>query len=98
MSSAAVDSLLPTHGESPEARAHFSVPQPTPVPAGFATSSFHDWFVGANVDRQLGRHAQVGFSYAVQEQSSPAVCPVASCGGTGFQQSFGMTVNWHLLH
>ena len=67
------------------------------VPAGFATSSFHDWFVGANVDRQLGRHAQVGFSYAVQEQSSPAVCPVASCGGTGFQQSFGMTVNWHLL-
>jgi hypothetical protein len=67
------------------------------VPAGLATSSFHNWFVGANVDRQLGRHAQVGFSYAVDEQTSPAICPVASCGGTGFQQTFGMTLNWHLL-
>src|SRR6266849_10650790 len=40
MSSAAVDSLLRTHGESPEARAHFSVPQPTPLP-GRCTISSH---------------------------------------------------------
>jgi hypothetical protein len=67
------------------------------VPVGLATSSFQNWFVGANVDRQLGRHAQVGFSYALQEQSNPTVCPVASCGATGYQQTFGMTVNWHLI-
>jgi hypothetical protein len=25
------------------------------------------------------------------------VCPVTNCGGNIAQQTFGMTVNWHLL-
>jgi len=67
------------------------------APAGVATFSFNTWLLGANVERQLGRHAQVGFNYGLVKQNNPAVCPVASCGATGFQHSLGMTVNWHLL-
>jgi hypothetical protein len=66
------------------------------APAGGPTTSFTNWFIGANIDRGLGRHAKLGFNYGVQKQSSPAVCPVTSCGATGFQQSFGVTVGWHL--
>ena len=33
---------------------------------------------------------------ARRNRINPATCPVASCGGTGLQQTFGMTVNWHL--
>ena len=67
------------------------------APAGVATSSFNNWFLGANFGRQVGRHAQVNFNYGLQRQSTPAACPVISCGGTGFQQTFGMTVNYHLF-
>jgi hypothetical protein len=67
------------------------------APTGAATSSFNTWLLGANVGRQLGRHAQVGFNYGLLKQVNPAVCPVTSCGVAGFQQSFGMTVNWHLF-
>jgi hypothetical protein len=63
---------------------------------GGPTASFTNWFIGANVDRRLGRHARLGFDYGVQEQNSPTVCPAASCGATGLQQVFGVTVNWHL--
>jgi hypothetical protein len=66
------------------------------APSGGPTTSFTNWFIGANVDRRLGHHAQLGLSYGVQEQNSPAVCPVTSCGATGLQQSFGVTVSWHL--
>ena len=66
------------------------------VPVGTATASFNTWFIGANIGRQLGRHASVGFNYGLQKQYNAVVCPVASCGVTGFQQTFGMTVNWHL--
>ena len=66
------------------------------APAGVATTSFNNWFIGASLGRRVGPHAQVNFNYGLQRQSSPATCPVASCGGTGFQQTFGMTVNWHL--
>jgi hypothetical protein len=67
------------------------------APTGAPTSGFNTWLLGANVGRQLGRHAQVGFNYGLVKQDNPAVCPVASCGVAGFQQTFGMTVNWHLL-
>jgi hypothetical protein len=66
------------------------------VPAGSASSSFDNWFVGGNVNRQLGRHAQLAFNYGLTKQNNPATCPVANCGITGTQQSFGMSVNWHL--
>jgi hypothetical protein len=45
---------------------------------------------------QFGQHAQINFNYGASRQNSPATCPVANCGGTGLQQTFGMTVNWHL--
>jgi hypothetical protein len=66
------------------------------APAGAATSQFDDWFVGANIGRQLGRHAVVNFNYGLWRSTSPSVCPVTSCGFSGSQQTFGMTINWHL--
>ena len=64
--------------------------------AGQPTSSFDSWFVGANAGRQVGRHAQVGFNYGLLKQDKPSFCPVPDCGVGGFQQTFGITVNWHL--
>jgi hypothetical protein len=66
------------------------------APAGVATTQFNSWFAGANLGRRIGPHAQINFNYGVLSQNSPLACPVASCGGTGLQQTFGMTVNWHL--
>jgi hypothetical protein len=67
------------------------------APVGSATTTFHTWFMGANVGHQMGRHAQVGFNYSLLKQDNPAVCPiVGGCGTLASQQSFGMTVNWHL--
>jgi hypothetical protein len=66
------------------------------VPAGVDSIRFDNWFVGANIGRPVGRHAQVNFNYGLQRQNVPSICPVASCGGSGFQQTFGTTVNWHL--
>ena len=65
-------------------------------PPGAPTTSFNNWFVGANLGRRVGRQANVNFLYGLQKQDNPSTCPVASCGATGFQHSFGMTVNWHL--
>jgi hypothetical protein len=67
--------------------------------AGSPTVRFDDWFVGANIGRQLWSHAFFNFSYGAQRQTGPAVCPVSvvgGCGVNGLQQTFGMTVNWHL--
>jgi hypothetical protein len=64
--------------------------------AGQPTVRFDNWFVGGNLGRQVGSHLQVNFNYGVQRQNSPAVCPVANCGVKGFEQTFGVTVNWHL--
>lgn len=66
------------------------------VPAGGTAMRFDNWFVGGSLGRRLGTHAQASFSYGLQRQTSPSSCPVASCGVNGFQQTFGMTVNWHL--
>ena len=66
------------------------------APTGVATFHFTNWFIGGSIGRQLGRHAHLGLNYGLQQQNSPAVCPVANCGSTGLQQTFGMTVNWHL--
>jgi hypothetical protein len=64
--------------------------------AGAATTQFDNWFFGANLGRRVGPHAQFNFNYGASRQNSPATCPVASCGGTGLQQTIGMSVNWHL--
>jgi len=65
-------------------------------PAGAPTTSFNNWYVGANLARRVGRQANMNFLYGLQKQDNPSTCPVANCGATGFQHSFGMTVNWHL--
>jgi hypothetical protein len=67
------------------------------APSGAATTQFDTWFAGANLGRQIGPYVQINFNYGASEQNSPATCPVANCGGIGLQQTFGMTVNWHLL-
>jgi hypothetical protein len=66
------------------------------APAGVATTRFDNWYIGANLGRRLGPHIQFNFNYGLEEQIGNAVCPVTSCGVNGFQQTFGMTVNWHL--
>jgi hypothetical protein len=65
--------------------------------AGAATTSFNNVFFGANLGRRMGRHAQINFNYGLQRQGAPVTCPVVSCGVTGFQRTFGTSVNWHLL-
>jgi hypothetical protein len=67
------------------------------VPAGVTPTSFNNMFLGANLGRRIGRHVQINFNYGLQRQSTPTSCPVASCGVNGFQQTFGMSLNWHLL-
>ena len=64
--------------------------------AGAKTTQFDNWFIGTNLGRRVGTHAQINFNYGASRQNSPAICPVASCGGTGLQQTIGMSVNWHL--
>jgi hypothetical protein len=64
--------------------------------AGVATTKFDNWFVGANLGRQVGQHVEVNFNYGATEQNNPATCLVASCGGTGLQQTIGLSINWHL--
>jgi hypothetical protein len=64
--------------------------------AGASTIRFDNWFVGANLGRQVGAHAQVNFNYGALEQNNPPNCPQAICGGVGLQQIVGMSVNWHL--
>jgi len=67
------------------------------APVGAATTNFNTWFVGANVGHQMGRHMEVGFNYSLLKQANPGVSPIAGgLGATGLQQSFGMSVNWHL--
>jgi len=67
------------------------------APAGAATTQFDTWFFGANLARHVGQHAQLNFNYGVSKQYNPTICPVVSCGGSGLLQTFGMSVNWHLL-
>jgi hypothetical protein len=66
------------------------------APAGVATTQFDNWFLGANLGRRVGPHAQINFNYGATRQNNPALCPVANCGGIGLQQTVGMSVNWHL--
>jgi len=64
--------------------------------AGATPTQFDNWFVGGNIGRRVGPHAQVNFNYGATRQNSPATCLVAYCGGTGLQQTFGLSLNWHL--
>jgi hypothetical protein len=61
-----------------------------------ATTSFNNWFLGANLGQRMGQHATINFNYGLQHQGAVTSCPVASCGDAGFSQTFGMTLNWHL--
>jgi hypothetical protein len=64
--------------------------------AGVAAMRFDNWFLGANLGRRLGPRTLFNLNYGLQRQNSPSVCPAPSCGLFGFQQTIGMTVNWHL--
>jgi hypothetical protein len=66
------------------------------APAGAVSTQFNNWFVGATLGRRVGPRGQINFNYGLQKQSSPTACPVTSCGVAGYQQSFGMTLGWHL--
>lgn len=66
------------------------------APVGAQRQRFTTWFVGANVGRQVGAHAQINFNYGALDQTNPPTCTVLICGISGLQQSAGVTVNWHL--
>ena len=67
------------------------------VPSGATSTQFNNWFAGANIGRSLGQHAAINLNYGALRQNNPVVCTVAVCGGTGLQQTVGLSVNWHLL-
>jgi hypothetical protein len=67
------------------------------APAGATRTRFYNWFAGANLNRQLGQHAAINLNYGAVEQNNPIGCTVAVCGGTGLQQTVGVSINWHLL-
>jgi len=66
------------------------------VAAGATSTRFDNWFVGADLGRQVGQHAAVNFNYGATRQNNPSTCTVAQCGGNGLQQSVGVSINWHL--
>jgi hypothetical protein len=66
------------------------------APAGSQRQQFTNWFVGANIGRQVGAHAQLNFNYGVNDQTNPPTCATVVCGIAGLQQIAGVTVNWHL--
>lgn len=79
-------------------RGGYAISNSLPV-AGSPSVRFDNWFAGANIGRQLWSHALIDFSYGIQRQNGPTVCPlnvVGGCGVNGLQQTFGLTVNWHL--
>jgi hypothetical protein len=67
------------------------------APAGVARTKFYNWFAGASLGRPLGQHAAFNLNYGALEQNNPIGCTVALCGGTGLQQTVGVSLNWHLL-
>jgi hypothetical protein len=67
------------------------------APAGVSTTQFDTWFFGGNLARRLGLWGQINFNYGALNQAIPVTCPVVSCGGTGLQETFGMSFNWHLV-
>src|SRR5579872_786568 len=68
------------------------------VPVGIFTQNFKDWFAGANLSSQIGRHLRFALTYQYQQQiMGSGACPVASCGVIPAYQVFGITVNWHPL-
>jgi hypothetical protein len=66
------------------------------APTGSKAAQFDNWFVGANIARRVGPHAQFSFNYGAQDQVNPSFCTLATCGLSGLQQSVGLSVNWHL--
>ena len=66
------------------------------VSNGTFAQSFADWFVGANLSDEIGRHVQLALSYQYQRQiMASGACPVASCGVAPVYQVAGLTLNWH---
>jgi len=65
--------------------------------AGVVKTQFNNWLIGANLGRRIGPRLEINFNYGATKQINPAICPVVGgCGGNGLQQTFGMSVNWHL--
>jgi hypothetical protein len=57
---------------------------------------FQNWFAGTTLVRHLGRQFQINTTYEFARQTESGACPVVSCGIRPNQQSFGVTLAWHL--
>jgi hypothetical protein len=57
---------------------------------------YHNWFTGASLGRQLGRHAHVSVNYGAQQQPFGGVCPVSNCGTDRVLQTIGVALDVHL--
>ncbi len=61
-------------------------------------NSYHGWYGGANLSRQVGRHVTAGFNYGAQRQTTGAgSCPPAGCAPSSVVQTFGLNLTWHPL-
>lgn len=66
------------------------------VPSANFASTSKDWFAGASLGKQIGRHLNLGVNYQYQRQIfSSGACPVLSCGVVPTYQVFGVTIHWH---
>jgi hypothetical protein len=65
---------------------------------GILASRFDNWFVGASLNRQIGRQVRFGLSYGFQRQrSGGGGCPVLNCGLPESFSQFGVNLQWHPL-
>jgi hypothetical protein len=68
------------------------------VPIAVFASNFENWFVGARLNRPIGRQLSFGLSYEFEQQTSRAgICPVLSCGLPASFSQYGLTLEWHPL-
>jgi hypothetical protein len=61
---------------------------------GFA-NEISNWYVGGNLNRQLGRSLDFTIYYGAQKQITGGVCPVAGCALMPVRQTFGIGLAWH---
>jgi hypothetical protein len=66
------------------------------APVAAFASQFRNWYVGATLNRPIGRQVQFGLNYEFSQQSSGGGgCPVLSCGFPGSVSQLGVTLHWH---
>ena len=65
-------------------------------PTGTGASTYNSAFASTSLNRNLGRYADLSFSYSLYEQWSNATSPTGiDTGSTYLRHHFGITLGWH---